>query len=67
MASPRNQHCANCIGTLSFPIISRPVQEAKALLVNAQSTERQYLLIVVTTQRPQLQRRHRYSAQTSQS
>ena len=19
-ASPRNQHCANCIGTLSFPI-----------------------------------------------
>jgi len=20
MASPRNQHCANCIGTLSFPI-----------------------------------------------
>ena len=20
MASPRNQHCANCIGTLSFPV-----------------------------------------------
>ena len=20
MASPRNQHCASCIGTLSFPI-----------------------------------------------
>ena len=22
MASPRNQHCANCIGALSFPISS---------------------------------------------
>ena len=22
MASPRNPHCANCIGTLSFPIKS---------------------------------------------
>ena len=22
MASPWNQHCANCIGTLSFPIVS---------------------------------------------
>ena len=21
MASPGNQHCANCIGTLSFPIL----------------------------------------------
>ena len=21
MASPGNQHCANCIGTLSFPIV----------------------------------------------
>ena len=21
MASPENRHCANCIGTLSFPII----------------------------------------------
>ena len=25
MASPGNQHCANCIGTLSFPIASRIV------------------------------------------
>ena len=25
MASPRNQHCANCIGTLSFSIASRRV------------------------------------------
>ena len=24
MASPGNQHCANCIGTLSFPINQRP-------------------------------------------
>ena len=23
MASPWNQHCANCIGTLSFPIVPR--------------------------------------------
>ena len=23
MASPGNQHCASCIGTLSFPILSR--------------------------------------------
>ena len=23
MASPSNQHCANCIGTLSFPITDR--------------------------------------------
>jgi len=22
MASPKNRHCANCIGTLSFPILS---------------------------------------------
>ena len=22
MASPRNRHCANCVGTLSFPIVS---------------------------------------------
>ena len=22
MASPWNQHCTNCIGTLSFPIVS---------------------------------------------
>jgi len=22
MASPENQHCANCIGTLSFPILT---------------------------------------------
>ena len=22
MASPMNQHCANCIGTLSFPVAS---------------------------------------------
>ena len=24
MASPGNQHCASCIGTLSFPIAMRP-------------------------------------------
>jgi len=24
MASPGNQHCANCIGTLSFPILRQP-------------------------------------------
>ena len=22
MASPGNQHCANCVGTLSFPILT---------------------------------------------
>ena len=27
MASPGNQHCANCIGTLSFPILIRTVQK----------------------------------------
>ena len=26
MASPVNQHCANCIGALSFPIVSRLLQ-----------------------------------------
>ena len=26
MASPGNQHCANCIGTLSFPIAYIDVQ-----------------------------------------
>ena len=25
MTSPRNQHCANCIGTLSFPVDSGEV------------------------------------------
>ena len=31
MASPRNQHCANCIGTLSFPIkTSRHRQNRRA-------------------------------------
>ena len=24
MASPGNQHCASCIGTLSFPMALRP-------------------------------------------
>ena len=26
MASPGNQHCAGCIGTLSFPIVTTKVQ-----------------------------------------
>ena len=28
MASPGNQHCASCIGTLSFPMFSRVRQVA---------------------------------------
>ena len=27
MAKPRNQHCANCIGTLSFPVIDSQMHE----------------------------------------
>ena len=28
MASPGNRHCANCIGTLSFPIQRAPTQRS---------------------------------------
>jgi len=35
----------------------RPLQEAKSLAVNSKSGERHNLLIVVSAQRPQLQRR----------
>jgi len=33
MASPGNQHCANCIGTLSFPISNAPVLDVVHELV----------------------------------
>jgi len=33
MASPGNQHCANCIGTLSFPISNAPVHDVVHELV----------------------------------
>ena len=33
MASPGNQHCANCIGTLSFPISNAPVHHVVHELV----------------------------------
>jgi len=29
MASPGNQHCANCIGTVSFPMVGAAVPDAK--------------------------------------
>jgi len=31
MTSPENQHCANCIGTLSFPMYSRRTLWASAV------------------------------------
>ena len=36
MASPGNQHCANCIGTLSFPVScsSRYSKKSKAVRDN---------------------------------
>ena len=34
MASPGNQHCVNCIGTLSLPIGYRHCSELRRLVVN---------------------------------
>ena len=31
MASPRNRHCANCIGTLSFPIKNKNIGRKRTL------------------------------------
>ena len=33
MASPGNQHCANCIGTLSFPIRSHPQRSGTRIVL----------------------------------
>ena len=33
MASPANQHCANCIGTLSFPILISVMNHFRAVLL----------------------------------
>jgi len=33
MASPGNRHCANCIGTFSFPIVSNASAKRRRLLV----------------------------------
>ena len=32
MASPGNQHCANCIGTLSFPIVNPKLHQVGRFL-----------------------------------
>ena len=50
MASPGNQHCANCIGTLSFPIHCRSAagprvsswQAVSCGYINAESLEQFY-------------------------
>ena len=34
MSSPGNQDCANCIGTLSLPIVYRHCSELRRLVVN---------------------------------
>ena len=38
MASPGNQHCANCIGTLSFPLILAAAAAAAAGTVDTHWT-----------------------------
>ena len=61
MASPGNQHCANCIGTLSFPIVTVGGAGGAFVAVNLSTAER--LLSArgcqVSSARPQGGRRHR--------
>jgi len=42
MASPGNQHCASCIGTLSFSIGATAAQMHKITTAQKNSASRQY-------------------------
>ena len=43
MASPSNQHCANCIDTLSFPTASRNLSCAQQQLIQFVAARRNIL------------------------
>ena len=43
MASPGNQHCANCIGTLSFPIYKQQTKSAKNLTARSPSSTLEWM------------------------
>jgi len=43
MASPGNQHCANCIGTLSFPTYKQQTKSAKDLTVRSASSTLEWM------------------------
>jgi len=47
MASPRNQHCANCLGTLSFPMtgISYRTLSTSSLTVPSQTADSRQLTV----------------------
>jgi len=32
MADPENRHCANCIGTLSFPVVTLPLLGKRSIV-----------------------------------
>ena len=45
MASPANRHCANCIGTLSFPILQSMTSDQRDV---TRSRQKHLLLLLLT-------------------
>ena len=49
MASPANRHCANCIGTLSFPILQSMTSDQRDV---TRSRQKHLLLLLTMTMQP---------------
>ena len=62
MASPGNPHCANCIGTLSFPIITA---RCYASVVTAMACVRPSVCLSVVTSRSSTKTAKRRITQTT--
>jgi len=45
MASPANRHCANCIGTLSYPILQSMTSDQRDV---TRSRQKHLLLLLLT-------------------
>jgi len=52
MASQENRHCANRIGTLSFPIAMRPADIYLPVLVERYTTDRSMRRISISAEKP---------------
>jgi len=50
MASPANRHCANCIGTLSFPILQSMTSDQRDVTRSRQKHLLLLLLLTMTMQ-----------------
>jgi len=52
MASPANRHCANCIGTLSFPILQSMTSDQRDVKRSRQKHLLLLLLLLTMTMQP---------------